>query len=379
MHLLLLSAGSLLGQNILDCLEGRRSGVRVTGINSQSANARIFRCDRVHLSPRSDEPDFESFLIDKIEAEQPDLILPGRDEDVLHLAELSLRYPSLRVRIPGGSVEGARIMYDKGLSYQFACKYSLPFVPSLIPEATAPNREIQAWASTRYPIMAKPAQGFGSNGIRIITDETQLSALLEISRVGLVLQELVDFGEERLQRLLSLREELAAGIPLFFQVPDTRQFAGQAIILPDGSIGGLFTSRSLMVMGRCEASEPWADPALEQVTRQYAEAIAAIGWRGMFNLQCRQDPEGQYLAHEMNGRMSGSSSARRWLGFDEIRQLVQAFAGIDIGPGEEAPFDRVDSVQRSLTDYLVPADGLSALVQHGVWSNGCSQKTPSPP
>ena len=44
-----------------------------------------------------------------------------------------------------------------------------------------------------------------------------------------------------------------------------------------------------MVLGRCEKSELWIDPAFTELTRKYAEAIADKGWRGVFNLQCRRN------------------------------------------------------------------------------------------
>jgi len=40
------NVGSLVGQNILDALHGRRDGIEVVGINSAAEAASNFRCER---------------------------------------------------------------------------------------------------------------------------------------------------------------------------------------------------------------------------------------------------------------------------------------------------------------------------------------------
>jgi hypothetical protein len=45
LKILVLSVGSLLGQNILDALEGRREQVDVIGGDTGTTNARLFRCE----------------------------------------------------------------------------------------------------------------------------------------------------------------------------------------------------------------------------------------------------------------------------------------------------------------------------------------------
>lgn len=377
-HLLLLSAGSLLGQNVLDSLDGRRDRVRITGLNTTPDNPRLFRCDRARLAPATASPEFPTLLRDVIQAENPDLILPGRDEDLLALAQLVEEQPSLASRIPVGSLATARILHDKVLSHRFALEHDLPFARTFLPQATHPESAL-AWADTvGYPILAKPREGFGSLGIRILLTPEHLQALLRRRPVDLLLQEMLDFGEDRIRAARSFLESADTGVPLFFHLPDPRQFAGQVLIGPDGSLGPIFTSCNLMVLGRCEASDPVRDPALADITHRFASAIAAAGWRGWFNLQCRHTPDG-YRVHELNGRMSGSSSARRWLGFDEPRQVILAFRHHDIGPDprEDAADPTLEGrVYRSLTDTFVSDRAIRELATAGIWT--APQTSPHP-
>jgi hypothetical protein len=138
-RLLILSAGSLLGQNILDALEPRRGRLEVLGADARADSGRLFRCDRVYLTPLIEEEEaFEQRLLEIAGLEQPDLIIPGRDHDILFLSRFSTRHPQWAARIPCGAYEAARIMQDKALSWEFARQQGLPFAETLLvtPETT---------------------------------------------------------------------------------------------------------------------------------------------------------------------------------------------------------------------------------------------------
>lgn len=364
-HILILSAGSLLGQNILDTLEGRRHKVQVTGADCSSGNPRVFRCDKAYKAPPISTPEFKEFFYDLVEKKQPDMILPGRDHDVLALAEFARLSPQMQKRIPCGAVESVKIMNDKGLSFQFAKEYNLPFAETFVLNHN-PN-EALSWAEgIGFPLLVKPSEGYGSLGIRIILDKNQLNAFLGKTPHGFILQQMLDLSSDARRLIENFTRESDTGVPFFFYLPEENQFAGQTIIRPDSSVGEVFTSRSLMVLGRCERSERWEDPQFTEITRFFAEAIANAGWRGMFNLQCRRT-EGRYIGIEMNGRMSGSTSARRWLGYDEIRELILAFYQYDIGMDSRSLRDTKGTVYRSLTDYFVSEQDRKEFDDKKVW------------
>ncbi|MEI6131447.1 MAG: hypothetical protein WCQ41_01310 [Bacillota bacterium] len=364
--ILILSVGSLLGQNILDTLEGRRKELLIIGSNTTCDNPRILRCDKVFKSPLTSSPSFENFVKTLIENENPDIVLPARDHDVLFLAEFILKFPEFKAKIPCGSVEAIKIMNDKSLSYLFAKKHGLPFAETFF--VSKNNFEAaRSWAlQIGYPVLAKPREGFGSLGIRIICDEEQLEAFVKNDDEGFLLQEIIDFKAKQHDAILEVRRNLDKGLPLFFHMPDEDQYAAQAIIAPDGTVGRVFTSKSLMVIGRCERAQPCEDVRLEAVARCFAEAISVEGWRGVFNFQCRKTEDG-YKGIEMNGRMSGSTSARLWLGFDEPRELIKAFQGIDIGPDARIFEDKQGVVYRSLTDYFVAEKDCEQFERNGKW------------
>jgi hypothetical protein len=121
-----------------------------------------------------------------------------------------------------------------------------------------------------------------------------------------------------------------------------------------------------MVIGRCERSEVIINPEMEGIVRRYAEAMSDIGWRGPFNIQGRMSDRG-FVAVEMNGRFSGSTSARGWMGHDEIRELYLAFRGIDIGPNPDRPTGHEGLVLRVLSDRHIRYMDIATLNQSGYW------------
>lgn len=365
-HVIILSAGSLLGQNILDVLETRRGNLTITGADASCDNSRVFRCDAVYRCPLVGSDDFEPFILSLIEKEKPDLVLPGRDHDALFLARLIEKYPALTPIVCTGSSEALELMNDKALSYLFAREKSLPFAESFIMEKQT-LEEVMKWADkTGFPIFAKPRQGFGSLGCKFVLDADQLKELFESSASDYLLQELLDFNHEKQQYILSFQQGIKSGVPIFSHLPDRYQYAGQTMILPDGSLAEVFTSVNLMIVGRCERTERYVDPELTAVVKQFALAMSEKGWRGFFNIQCKKTERG-FVAHEMNGRMTGTTSARRLMGYDEFALLLRYFKGMALesaGPEDSAC---TGYVFRSLTDYFVSYDAVQKFTEEGFW------------
>ncbi len=370
-RILILSAGSLLAQNLFDTLEGRRSRVYIIGMNTEADSGHVFRCDKLYRAPLTKSPEYRSFLLQVIDQEKPDFILPGRDLDVLVLAELVRDYPDLKRRVAVGAAEAVQMMIDKSKTYLFAKQHQLPFAETfLFTEKTLSHagtlEVLDKWlASVGYPLLAKPVIGFGSQGIRLIGNDQQLQAFLKKNQTGYLLQQVTGFSQKNIEHIVSLAETIDQGPPLFSYIIDNDQYGGQALILPDGSIGPMFTGLVSIVIGKAEKVAPVEDPLFLDMVRRYAEAISAFGWRGFINLQFRKSENG-YVLHEINPRMSGASSTRAWMGYDEIRDVIKAYTGHDIGADERYPIHKKGVVYRTLSDYFVADEDIQQFYSHGV-------------
>ncbi len=366
--LLLTSVGSLLGQNMLDTLADRRQAVRVVGINSLAQNPRNFHCDQIYLVPPTQEHDFLKHFEAILAKEKPDLILAGRDDDVLFLSDLKAKKPDLAARIPYGDSLSAEIMQDKLKSHDFAKSHALPFVDSCLLDATLGRTQLEAFLKqVGFPLILKPLAGFGSNGVCILTHPDQIEALWPFKNPML------------LQPYLNPPPDLAAyfsqyqqAMPLFFQIPEEQQHAFQCIIGPQGEIGEGFCAKMKLVMGRVEQVERQYDSDLLALGLNCAKAFRDLGWRGSFNLQAKRNRQQQWQIFEFSPRMTGSLSARRLLGYDELGLLLAQFA-----PEARFPFDPFQSesrgmVMRSLKDDFIPYEALRQLKDEQQWQKSSS-------
>ena len=128
MKILVTSIGSLLGQNVMDALDSRRDRIKLIGVNSGAQNSRIFRSDVLYMvPPTAEKANYFKKIIEVIEQEEPDIILPGRDDDAVRLSELKEANPRYEKLIPCGCSEAAIVMKDKLASYEFTHERQLPF------------------------------------------------------------------------------------------------------------------------------------------------------------------------------------------------------------------------------------------------------------
>ncbi|CAK0739674.1 conserved hypothetical protein [Gammaproteobacteria bacterium] len=352
-----LSAGSLLGENVLDALEGRRDLVFLIGADASPRHPRLFRYDQIYLVPSFEDVDaFQTRILEILDREKPDLILPGRDHDVLFLAKLRDAIPSLAKCIPCGAVPLAEMMSDKWESFLFCQRHQLPFADTISTEHATSGEVLNFVRRHGFPLIAKPRQGYGTIGVRILFEQGQVDRVA--SMPGMVLQPFLA-APPNLRSYLPNESE---GWPFFYYFEETGQYAGQAILSTNGSIEGLFGSRNHMVIGRVEQSTPCIELALTKTLSQFASVVAKEGWCGPFNIQCRRLHDGSFVAFEMNGRMTGSTSARRLLGFDEIGLTAKAFTGVSLRIGCPV-YPDFGVVFRSLKDDCVSPNWVSQLEQ----------------
>lgn len=365
LRLLVTGIGSLVGQNILDALEGRREHVEIVGTNAAADTPRVFRCDRAYLVPPNDDPGYKARLLEIIRDVSPDLILPARDPDVSVLAAIKESQADLAARIAVGTVATAIVVEDKAATWEFAQRHRLPFAESL---ATGPNLDagtLSEFVSRHgFPFVAKPRRGSGSIGVRIVLRPDQLAHAVALP--DYVLQPFLGEGAERYLR----PPDDSAGVPFFYAPPDTGQFACQCVIGPTGGLSRIFCGLHVMVMGRCE--QMWAvdEPGLHAVGARFATAMAEEGWRGPLNLAFRRCADGTFAGFEINGRMTGGTSGRLWLGFDEIGEVAKAWYGENPLPCLSAPVPPRGKVIKTLVDGFLPEAEARSFQNRGVFATG---------
>ena len=324
---LFLSGASLVGQNVLASLAGRRKGLHLAAINSVAAEPALFDFDEAFLcgNLRDDPQAFAQRFREVMDALQPCLVIPCRDDDVAFLAAQAEARPAYAPRFLCGAHRPAEAMLDKAASATLAHRHGLPFAPTLATDTDSdPARLIAFAASHGYPLIAKPRQGFASRGVSLILDQAQLLRLA--GRPDYILQAYLGDPDAVRAYVEACTHD---GIPLFHSF-EMDKYSIQAFITPDGRRAGLLATRHAMRQGRSERVTLESDPALLELGERCAAAFAAEGWRGPLNIQCQRRATGDYGIYEFNGRYTGATSARCLLGYDEVGMGLAHFACIQL-------------------------------------------------
>lgn len=360
-QLMISSVGSLVGQNIVDMARAGQYPLRLVGLNAVAAHPRNFACDSAYLLPWLHEirPDSaaEIRLLQILQQEQPDLIVPARDEDVRFWARFGERHPAWQPRILSGPASLATLFLDKSASLDFCLQHQLPFARSL---------RLKDWPARPlpfdFPVLAKPAQGYGSVGVRLLFSEAELQALRQSPAAGsYLLQEWLGTGQPS-------PPDLSLGTPLFWGYLETEQYASEVLIGPTGQVLGQFSGRHHMQQGYCVYSERHHDPACQAMVSQVSQCLIAAGWRGVLNLQYKPDRDGQWRVFELNGRITGGASSRWQLGFDTLGLLLQGWCDPTLPLPPAGAYDRVF---RYPQDQGLRETDLSTLESTGQWHRSC--------
>jgi carbamoyl-phosphate synthase large subunit len=127
-----------------------------------------------------------------------------------------------------------------------------------------------------------------------------------------------------------------------------------------------------MHVGRSVDVEIIDDARLHRLGVDYARALAASGWRGPLNIQCQLSAAGRYCAYELNGRLTGATAARYFLGYDEVGAIVEDLSGHAV-PGGHAKGRRLP-LKFHKTAAVRPED-CTSLELHHEWDSAKERGT----
>lgn len=357
---LVLSAGTQVGQNVRTTLTERRNGVTLIATSSVDNEPALFDFDAVYMAPlTAAEPQaFEAALLAIMERERVDLVIPCRDDDVVFLGSLRDRRADLAPRLLCGSGGVARVLCDKWLSHEFCSQRSLPFA------ATMTGRDdAQRAAFVRqygFPLLAKPRRGWSSMEVYVVHKEEQLVTML--SREEFIVQEYLG-DRARVANYLSRLE--TDGMPLFHDFQGVKHTI-QALINPDGAVEHVFCMRLTREMRRSKYVVRDDDPRALGIGVRCAQAFAAAGWRGPLNIQCGESLHGDIRIHEFSGRFTGATVDRWLLGYDEVGAAIERFCGRRIASAHRPAHAALEAFESRVGRAADPRD-VETLRRERVW------------
>jgi carbamoyl-phosphate synthase large subunit len=357
---LVLSVGTQVGQNVLSVLSGRRDGLVLIATSSVANEPAVFDYDAVYLAPptAAEPAAFERLLLEIMDRERIDLVIPCRDDDVLFLASLRDRRSDLAPRLLCGGATAASVIVDKWLSAEFCAQRGLPFAPSI---AGPGVRDGKAFAGNHgFPLVGKPRRGYASQEVYLLFNEAQLERVL--AREGWIVQKFLGDPRTVTDYLAGIETD---GVPLYHTFQGLKHSI-QALIAPDGSPAHVICTRNMSKQRRSKWVEPDPDDRSRRLGTACAEAFAAEGWRGPLNIQCQKSADGALFIHEFNGRFTGATVDRWLLGYDEVGAAIERFTGRSIASTHEPRAASLEAFESLIARGADPRK-VESLTRNRVW------------
>ncbi len=270
--------GGNVGQGILRNIQNSGINIRTIGTNVVAFTAGNHLVNKNYLVPYAHEEGYISTILDIVQKERIDLIIPSTDNESYFLALNSALIPC---KIASSEALVCEAYCDKYLTHLRHSQHSIPFVDSCLPSQYEKGR----WAES----IAKPRKGRGSRGL-VINPES----LERFSDDEYLVQEYVEGPEITTAFYVTQRGELHGHITMLRS-------------LENGTTVG------------CEVTFDF-DAQLIPIMQKM---ISAGGLRGAVNIQSRINSIGKVVPFEINCRVSGTNSIRSQLGFPDVKYILQ--------------------------------------------------------
>ena len=302
-NVLVTGIGGNVGQGIIRNIRSLPYDIRIVGTNIADFSSGNYLCDEFYKLPYAYDNGFIDGMMEVVESEKIDLIIPSTDYEIYYLAKSKEKFACPIA----ASDEATTLIYlDKYETWKHHKKHAIAFAESLLPSQYKNNFK---------ECILKPKKGRGSRGLHINPEN-----LSSFSDEEYMVQEL-HHGEE---------------ITTAFYV--TR----------DKELHGLITmSRSLEngTTSLCKVVSTY-DSQVEEII---LKMILHSGLSGSANLQSIVTAEGRIIPFEVNCRISGTNSIRSNFGFKDVMYTLQEFL---LGEAPEKPVIIPGVAVRVLLDVI---------------------------
>jgi carbamoyl-phosphate synthase large subunit len=227
--------------------ENGERDVRLVGVDMSERSIGRFLCDAFHLVPAGSDPGYADAILDVVEREGVDVVLPESSHDLPHLAAARDRFP---VPVLVSGPETVRRSNDKAETYELLHRIGVP-APEFrrVTGAAGVEAAAKELGYPDRPVCFKPVFSSGSRGFRILDPTVDRAHQLLYERPGavamrleeavellpqdgadLLVMELATGGERTIDGLADgkrivlghpkTREAMRAGLAMYFETLD---------------------------------------------------------------------------------------------------------------------------------------------------------------
>ncbi|AIO18621.1 UDP-glucose 4-epimerase [Candidatus Izimaplasma bacterium HR1] len=300
----ILSVGSGIGQSVVDSCLRSNLNLFTVGLSNSHLSYGGFLCDKFDIIPGVKEAKYLDVLIEKCYEYSINVLIPGLDFEVLVLSRNKKIFEDKGIKIIVAdhsfvSVVRAKKDYASVFS-NFCCHFVKSFSTTELQ-----NEEIQ------FPVICKPNEGSGSNGVSIIFNKT------EINRDN----------DNYFYQEIAFPESLDENFELYCQSIDKgvicqiSEISAQIVVGKNGNVLGRMCTKNELKNGVPIKMIPYDDKKVWKVIDELLPSFISLGYSGPLNIQGRLTDEG-FKIFEINARFTGITGWRSMVGFNEVEHCI---------------------------------------------------------
>lgn len=249
--------------------------------------------------PLLNDPAFPSFLESYISRNNIGVVIPATAHELPLLSSMKASLTQLGSHVAVSDASLLEVLSDKRRTQHFLLKNKLPVLPSLKPGD----------ANISFPIIGKPATGWGGRGIQVVTNATEWQ-----NKPGL--------DDYLWQPYLQQFTEISIDFAIDFDGVASRAIFRERI----RTTGGYAVIMKELVVS----------PKLEFVFDKLARVLSAAGACGYFNVQVLET-SGEYYISDINPRVGTSAVAGKHTGNNLSYFLLSSFTQLLPQRGRATP------------------------------------------
>ena len=318
--------GSGIGQSIIDSCNLSKLELKTIGMDCNALAFGGFDCDIFVQTPEISEPTYMDSVLSLCREHAIDFYIPGLDTDLDVVSEYVSEFEKIGTRLIISSEAVIQCCRNKSNLMAGLEGFESSFVKTYDLKAFL---EASQKDPISYPLIAKPNNGSGSQGIKILLTRDDVESLTDDYTVQeIALPAETDENYKEIIAALSKREN-----------SQLSEISIQIVTDKSGHILGKMASKNRLKNGVPVEIIPIDKEVIWETIDPLVDKLIEMGHRGPLNFQGRINESGLKL-FEMNARFTGISGLRAQLGFNEVDACLRSWmneptaASLRVNPGK---------------------------------------------
>lgn len=344
--------GGGVGEQVLKCLKMSKIDSRIIGCDMSRTSKGLKAADIAYIVPRSSADDYLECILKICRLHEVSIIFPGSEPELKVLSNNRSVFEERGICLPLNSADVISTCMDKNLTMQFLKNNGVPTQKYWEVSEKEELEKIDV-----FPVVLKPSVGGGGSVNTFIAQnryELEMFGkyLLELYPVFLAQEYVGDVeheytvgvmsgNDERYINSIAVKKSILSGLSNKIRIPNRtgRSELGEVLAISSGISQG--------EIGRFrEVTEP---------CKKIAKALHATA---PINIQGRIH-NGRFYVFEINPRISGTSSLRAMVGYNEPEMLIRERL---LGEVLETDFDYDEGIiARGLEETFISSEFMNGI------------------